>query len=190
MNDTTNTTATTTAAVVFPADLMAEGMRLAKSTMKAQQRFALLWADAIAVDIDGAELIKASFVAAGFTARDSRGVVTNSSKFVAAALMVRSGAMTEKEFFSLKTEECAAAFKAAGGMKGDGLDPTAWQAARESNAASAAKPAASLEGRPPEGEAAAKTLSAFEVLAAAISLRKREMTPEEIDKLVALLRAE
>ena len=43
--------------------------------------------------------------------------------------MVRDGEMTEKAFFALKTQEARDAFKWAGGMKGNGLNPTAWNEA-------------------------------------------------------------
>ena len=117
-------------AIVFPAALMMEGVKLAKSKMNNQLLIALLWADAILADFDGVELIKACFIEAGFTARNARGTTTNASKFVAPALMVRDGEMTEKAFFALKTQEARDAFKWAGGMKGNGLDPTAWNEAR------------------------------------------------------------
>jgi hypothetical protein len=169
---------------------MAEGVTLAKASMKSQLKFALLWADAILQNVDGVELIKACFVAAGYTTRDARGTTTNASKFVAPALMVRNGGMSEKAFFALKTTEAAAAFKEAGGMKGDGLDPAAWQAAREDIAAREAVEKVGGEGRPPSGEEKEKlSLSAFQILSAAISLRKSELNPEEIDQLIMILRA-
>jgi hypothetical protein len=175
-----NTVDTTAAIVTFPASLLETGTALAKATMKAQLKFALLWADAILQDVDGVELIKACFVAAGFTARDARSVTTNASKFVAPARMVREGSMSEKAFFALKTAEAASAFKEAGGMKGDGLEPAAWQAAREEIAAREAVEKVGGEARPPSGEEKDKpTLSAYQILSAAISLRKGELTPEE-----------
>ena len=191
-NNTVKATATETetATVIFPPALMAEGIALAKSTMKAQLKFALLWADAILQDVDGVELIKACFIAAGYTARDARGTTTNASKFVAPARMVRGKVMSEKDFFALKMPEAAAAFKEAGGMKGDGLDPAAWQAARKEIAKREAVEKVGGEARPPSGEEKAKpALSAFQILSAAISLRKSELNVEEIDRLVMLLRA-
>ena len=189
-NATATATATENATVEFPPALMAEGVTLAKASMKSQLKFALLWADAILQNVDGVELIKACFVAAGYTTRDARGTTTNASKFVAPALMVRNGAMSEKAFFALKTAEAAAAFKEAGGMKGDGLDPAAWQAAREDIAAREAVEKVGGEGRPPSGEEKEKlSLSAFQILSAAISLRKSELNPEEIDQLIMILRA-
>jgi hypothetical protein len=173
-----NTTDTAAEKVTFPQALLAMGVTLVKATMKNQLKFALLWADAILLGHDGNELIKACFIAAGYTARDGRGTITNSSKFVAPALLFRSGEMTEKEFFALSTSEASAAFKEAGGMKGDGLNPTAWQAAREEIASREAVEKTSGEARPPSGEDK-PTLSAFQVLSAAIALRKGELTPEE-----------
>ena len=176
----------TEAAIVFPPALMSEGVKLAKSKMKNQMLFALLWADAILEDIDGVELIKACFVQAGFTARDARGTTTNSSKFVAPAILYREGKMTEKAFFALKTQEASDAFKRAGGMKGDGLNPEAWSEARRENAEEADKPKTG-EARPPEGEKPA--LSAFQILSAAIALRKGELNPNERALLVEQLLA-
>jgi len=176
-------------AVEFPALLMKTGIEIAKSTMKGQSKTALLRADCIIQNVDDRELIKAAYVAAGYTARDSRGSITNSDKFVAPALMVRNGKMSEKDFFSLKTAEAADAFKAAGGAKGDGLNPDAWQAARIANAKQAAGEKAG-EARPPSGEEKDKpSLSAFQILSAAISLRKAELNATEIDQLVMILRA-
>jgi hypothetical protein len=76
----------TVTATEFPASLMEAGVVLAKASMKSQLKFALLWADAISASCDGCELIKACYVAAGFTARDARSTTTNASKFVAPAL--------------------------------------------------------------------------------------------------------
>jgi hypothetical protein len=180
-------TATDNAIVIFPPALMEQGVTLAKAAMKSQLKIALLWADAILQGVDGVELIKACFVAAGYAARDARGTTTNASKFVAPARMVRNGDMSEKAFFALKTADAAAAFKEAGGMKGDGLDPAAWQAAREDIASREAVEKVGGEGRPPEGNK--PSLSAFQILSAAISLRKSELNVEEIDRLVMLLRA-
>ena len=166
-------------AAEFPALLMKTGIEIAKSTMKGQSKTALLRADCILQNVDDRELIKAAYVAAGYTARDSRGSITNSDKFVAPALLVRTGKMSEKDFFSLKTAEAADAFKAAGGAKGDGLDPAAWQAARIENAKQAAGEKAG-EARPPSGEEkSTPALSAYQILSAAISLRKGELTPNE-----------
>jgi hypothetical protein len=184
-----NTVDTTAAIVIFPPALMEQGVTLAKSTMKAQLKFALLWADAILQDCDGVELIKACFVAAGFTARDARSVTTNASKFVAPALLYREGKMTEKAFFAMKTQEAADAFKRAGGMKGDGLNPTAWLEARRANNEDAEKPKTG-DARPPSGEEKDKpSLSAYQILSAAISLRKSELNPNEIALLVEQLLA-
>ena len=187
MQNVNNTVvATDNATVAFPPALVAEGVKLAKSKMKNQMMFALLWADAILANFDGVELIKACFVEAGFTARDARGTTTNSSKFVAPAIMYREGKMTEKAFFALKTQEAGDAFKRAGGMKGDGLDPEAWSEARRANNDDAEKPKVG-EARPPEGDKPA--LTAFQILSAAISLRKAELNASEIDQLVLMLRA-
>lgn len=184
-----NTVAVESVAVEFPQSLLETGTALAKSTMKAQLKFALLWADAIQAGCDGVELIKACFVAAGFTARDARSVTTNASKFVAPALMVRTGDMSEKALFALKTQEAADAFKRAGGMKGDGLNPAAWSEARRENAEEADKPKTG-EARPPSGDEKEKlSVSAFQILSAAISLRKAELNASEIDQLVMILRA-
>jgi hypothetical protein len=185
-----NTVDTTAAIVTFPASLLETGTALAKSTMKAQLKFALLWADAVLQDVDGVELIKACFVAAGFTARDARSVTTNASKFVAPALLYREGKMTEKAFFAMKTQEAADAFKRAGGMKGDGLDPIAWNEARRLNKEEADKPKESGDARPPSGEEKDKpALSAYQILSAAISLRKGELNPNERALLVEQLLA-
>lgn len=190
-NDTVNNaTATATATVEFPPALMADGIALAKAIMKSQLKFALLWADAILQDCDGLELIKACYVAAGFTARDARGTTTNSSKFVAPALMVRNGAMSEKAFFALKTSEASAAFKEAGGMKGEGLSPAAWQSAREEIASREAVEKVGGEARPPSGEEKDKpSLSAYQILSAAIALRKGELNQNERALLVEQLLA-
>lgn len=175
--------------IAFPPALMAAGVALVKLTAKTQLKFALLWADAILAGHDGQELISACYVAAGYEARDARGVKTNSSKFVAPALLFRNGKMTEKDFYALKMTECAPIFKVNGGMDGDGLNPDAWQSAREArseNAKDAEKPKTS-EARLPEGDKPA--LSAFQILSAAISLRKSELNDSEIDQLVLMLRA-
>jgi hypothetical protein len=174
--------------VTFPQALLVAGITLVKATMKNQLKFALLWADTILASHDGQELIKACFVAAGYTARDARGTITNSSKFVAPALLFRSGEMTEKEFFALSTSEAAAAFKEAGGMKGEGLNPEAWQAAREEITARETVEKTSGEARPPSGEER-PSLSAFQILSAAIALRKGELSESEKDQLVMLIRA-
>ena len=184
-----NTVAVESVAVEFPQSLLETGTALAKSTMKAQLKFALLWADAIQASCDGVELIKACFVAAGFTARDARSVTTNASKFVAPALMVRTGDMSEKAFFALKTQEAADAFKRAGGMKGEGLNPESWSEARRENAEEADKPKTG-DARPPEGDEKDKpSLSAYQILSAAISLRKGELNPNEKTLLVEQLLA-
>jgi len=190
MKTDTNVDNTTieTATVAFPPALLAEGAKLAKAKMKNQLLFALFWADGILQGFDGVELIKACYVQAGFTARDARGTTTNSSKFVAPALMVRNGDMSEKDFFALKTSEAANAFKEAGGMKGDGLEPTAWQAAREDIANREPLEKTSGEARPPSGEDK-PSLTAFQILSAAISLRKAELNASEIDQLIMILRA-
>ena len=174
--------------VTFPQALLVAGITLVKATMKNQLKFALLWADAILLGHDGNDLIKACFVAAGYTARDARGTVTNSSKFVAPALLVKGGEMTEKEFFALSTSEAAAAFKESGGMKGEGLNPSAWQAAREAISSREAEEKPSGEARPPSGEDK-PSLSAFQILSAAIALRKGELNESEKDQLVMLIRA-
>jgi len=190
MTNTNTKNVSTAETTTFPASLMEQGITLAKASMKSQLKIALLWADAILASCDGVELIKACFVQAGYTARDARGTTTNASKFVAPALMVRNGDMSEKAFFALKTADAAAAFKEAGGMKGDGLDPAAWQAAREEIAAREAVEKVGGESRPPSGEEKDKpSLSAFQILSAAISLRKSELNASEIDQLVMLLRA-
>ena len=187
-NNTLNNTAAET--IAFPQALLAVGITLVKAVMKSQLKFALLWADAILLGHDGQELIKACFVAAGYTARDARGTITNASKFVAPALMHRHGNMTEKEFFALVTSDAAAAFKEAGGMKGEGLNPDAWQAARDylDNRETDAK--VGSEARPPSGEEKDKpSLSAFQILSAAIALRKSELNPNERALLVEQLLA-
>lgn len=191
MKDNTNVTATATATTTteFPALLMKMGIAIARSTMRGQCKTALLRADCILQNVDDRELIKAAYVAAGYTARDSRGSITNSDKFVAPALMVRNGEMSEKDFFSLKTAEAAEAFKAAGGAKGDGLNPDAWQAAREDIAAQAAREKVGGEARLPSGEDGKPSLSAFQILSAAIALRKGELNATEIDQLIMILRA-
>jgi hypothetical protein len=99
--------------------------------------------------------------------------------------------MTEKAFFALKTADAAAAFKEAGGMKGDGLDPAAWQAAREDIAAQDAKEKVGGEARPPSGEENKDkpSLSAYQILSAAISLRKGELNASEKAGLVEMLLA-
>ena len=174
-------------AVEFPALLMKTGIEIAKSTMKGQSKTALLRADCILQNVDDRELIKAAYVAAGYTARDSRGSITNSDKFVAPALLVRTGKMPEKEFFALKTAEAADAFKRAGGAKGEGLNPEAWSEARRENAEEADKPKTG-EARPPEGEEKnTPALSAYQILSAAISLRKGELNPNERALLVEQL---
>jgi hypothetical protein len=183
-----NTVDTTAAIVTFPASLLETGTALAKATMKAQLKFALLWADAVLQDCDGVELIKACFVAAGFTARDARSVTTNASKFVAPALMYREGKMTEKAFFAMKTQEASDAFKRAGGMKGDGLSPEAWSEARRANNEEAEKPKTG-EARPPSGEEKTPALSAFQILSAAISLRLGELSDKEKNMLIEQLLA-
>jgi len=184
--DTVESTAIET--VTFPQALLVAGITLVKATMKNQLKFALLWADTIIAEHDGNELIKACFVAAGYTSRDARGTVTNSSKFVAPAILFRNGKMTEKEFYALKMTECLPIFKENGGMDGDGLNPDAWLAMRE-DIASRETEKVDREARPPSGEKDKPSLSAFQILSAAISLRKSELNEHEIDQLVMILRA-
>jgi hypothetical protein len=162
--------------VEFPKELMDTCMKLAKSYMNIQRKFALFRADCILDGFDDRELVKAAFVAAGYEQRDSRGAITNSDKFLAAALMVRNNDMSEKDFFALKTAEAAAAFKAAGGADGGGRDPEAWKNARIDLAKQAAGEKAG-EARPPSGEEKNKPqLTAYEIGIAFVSLRKDEMS--------------
>jgi hypothetical protein len=176
-----NTVIDTTAAAIveFPPSLMKQGISLVKQDAKIQLKFALLWVDATLTGHDGKALIKACYVAAGFKEREARGTITNSSKFVAPALLFRKGEMTENEFFDLKLSECAPIFKANGGMDGDGLNPDAWLAMREEIKNQEPEKVGG-EARLPSGEEKEKlSLSAFQILSAAISLRKSELTPEE-----------
>jgi len=184
-----NTVDTTAAIVAFPASLMERGVSLAKSQMKGQFKIGLFRADAILQGVDDVELLKACYVAAGYTARDSRSSVTNSDKYLAAALMVREGEMSEKEYLALSTAEASAAFKAAGGARGEGRNPAAWKQARIDLAKQAAGEKAG-EARPPSGDEKDKpSLSAYQILSAAISLRKGELNPNEkallVDQLLA-----
>jgi hypothetical protein len=183
-NEVLNTVAKT---VTFPQALLAMGVTLVKATMKNQLKFALLWADARIGGHDGQALIKACYVAAGYVEREARATITNSSKFVAPALLFRDGKMTEKEFFALKMTQCLPIFKENGGMDGEGLDPDAWLAMRE-EILNREPETAKGEARPPSGEDK-PSLSAFQVLSAAISLRKSELSEDEKSQLVMIIRA-
>ena len=176
-----------TSVVTFPQALMAMGITLVKTLAKTQLKFSLLWADAILLGHDGQALIKACYVAAGYVEREARGTISNSSKFVAPALAFREGKISEKEFFALKMTQCAPIFKENGGMDGEGLNPDAWLAMRDEIANREPLEKESKDARPPSGEQ--PSLSAFQILSAAISLRKSELNEQEIDQLIMLLRA-
>jgi hypothetical protein len=67
-------------------------------------------------------------------------IVKNASPLVAPARLVARGDMTEKEFALLSPKLAAVAFKSAGGAKGEGFEPVAWQAAYAEAKAEAEKP--------------------------------------------------
>ena len=67
-------------------------------------------------------------------------IVKNASPLVAPARLVSRGDMTEKEFALLSPKLAAVAFKSAGGAKGEGFEPVAWQAAYAEAKADAEKP--------------------------------------------------
>ena len=186
-----NATATenATATVEFPPSLMKQGVTLVKQGAKIQLKFALLWVDATLTGHDGRALIKACYVASGFKEREARGTITNSSKFVAPAMLFRKGEMTENEFFGLKLTECAPIFKANGGMDGDGLNPDAWLAMREE--IKNQDPETSKGGaRLPSGEEKDKpSLSARQILSAAITFQQDNLNLDDIDDLIDQLHA-
>jgi hypothetical protein len=162
-------------AVEYPSALIGEGVKLAKSQLKANKSWADLASLCIVESVEWQGLIKFAFIEAGGVARDARGAITNASKFVAASLAVRQGKMNVREFASLKTDVASAAFKQAGGMKDGGLDPDAWLEAYRfptpKTEAGGDKPAS-------EGGSGGSPMSPDSFILAMILQKRAEMTTE------------
>lgn len=175
--------------IEFAAADIATACKIAKAHGKAQLDNALQFATWLVNGIDWQELIRRAFVEIGQTRRDAGGMIGNASKFIAPARLVLDGRMTKGEYMALKTAEASAAFKAAGGMAGDGLDPDAWLEARAAIAAEASKPKAErVKVETPETPNGAK-VTALEAITASFQARKSDLTAADCDKLIEMIKA-
>lgn len=168
----TKNTDSVSSAVEYPIALLGAGVKLAKGYLKANKSWAELASLCIVEAVDWKGLIKFAFVQAGGIERDSRGAITNASKFIAASLAVRQGLMDAREFAALKTDAASAAFKQAGGMDGDGLNPEAWLEAYRFPAPKAET------GKKDETSGERKPLSSDAFILALILQKRNEMTVE------------
>jgi hypothetical protein len=173
--------------VEFTAQDITTATKMAKAHGKAQLENAMQFAAWIIAEIDWKELMRRAFVEIGQTRRDAGGMIGNAAKFIAPALLVHDGRMTKGEFMALKTADASAAFKAAGGMAGDGLDPDSWLEARAAIAAEASKPKAERAPAEKVDAPTASKLSALEKALAVIHLVKGELTETDCDAIRAAL---
>ena len=167
--------------VAIPAALLNEAVSIAKAAIKQQHATALFGGRVMEQGFAFRQVMTEACKAAGIERSRLEGLVSNANRFIAPARLVARGEMTEKQFFALKHKDCAAAFKAAGGVKDGGFEPEAWQAAFAENAAAAAdkvsgKPAAAADSK-------AAKMSAADFIAGVIDLRGSELTSDEIDSL-------
>ena len=175
-------------AIEIQSDILNEGVKLVKANAKQQIATALFGGRVIEAGLAFRQVMTEACKAAGIERSRMEGMISNANPFLAPARLVARGEMSEKAFALLKHKECAAAFKRAGGVKDGGLEPEAWQAAFEENAAAAA--AEKVTGKKPAADSATengKPLTAAEVIAAAIDYRGSELTNNDIDMLKAKL---
>jgi hypothetical protein len=165
--------------VEFAAQDITTAVKMAKAHGKAQLDNALQFAAWLIAGIDWKELMRRAFVEIGQSRRDAGGMIGNAAKFIAPARLVHEGRMTKSEFMALKTADASAAFKRAGGMAGDGLEPDAWLEARAELAAEASKPKAERAPAEKVDPPAASRMSALEKVLAVIHLVKSELTDSD-----------
>lgn len=170
-------------AIEIPSDILNEGVKLVKANAKQQIATALFGGRVIEAGFAFRQVMSEACKAAGIERSRMEGMISNANPFLAPARLVARGEMSERAFALLKHKECAAAFKAAGGVKDGGLEPEAWQEAFEANAAAAA--AEKVTGKKPAAETppTASLLSAAEKIAAVIDLCGSELTGDDIDEL-------
>ena len=166
----------------IPADLLDEGVKLVKANAKQQIATALFGGRVIEAGFAFRQVMSEACKAAGIERSRMEGMISNANPFLAPARLVARGEMSERAFALLKHKECAAAFKAAGGVKDGGLEPEAWQAAFEANAAAAA--AEKVTGKKPAADSPSVTpLTPAEKIEVMIDLYGSELTSDDIDTL-------
>lgn len=186
---TTQTESSTDKQVEFAQADIAIAAKMARAHGKAQLDNAMQFAAWLIAGIDWKELMRRAFVAIGQSRKDAGSMIGNAAKFIAPARLVHEGRMTKAEFMALKTADASAAFKRAGGMAGDGLEPDSWLEARAEIAAEASKPKA--ERAPAEKvdapEASKGKVTARENIIAIIHMSKGELTASDCDAIRAAL---
>jgi cell division ATPase FtsA len=182
-NSKANVTATETEEAKIPAALLKEAVGIVRAAIKQQHATALFGGRVVEAGFAFRQVMTEACKVAGLERSRIEGLVSNANPFIAPARLVARGEMTEKQFALLKHKEASAAFKAAGGVKDGGLEPTAWQAAFEKNSAAAA--ADQISKSEPEKKAA--PMKARDFIAASIEARANELTNEDIDALVLKL---
>lgn len=176
------------AQVEIPADLLNEGVKLVKANAKQQIATALFGGRVIEAGFAFRQVMSEACKAAGIERSRMEGMISNANPFLAPARLVARGEMSERAFSLLKHKECAAAFKAAGGVKDGGLEPEAWQEAFEANAAAAA--AEKVTGKKSaagDSPAAGNLPPARERVIAIIQLVKSELTPDDCAAIILAL---
>ncbi len=180
---TATATATATEEVKIPADLLKEAVGIVRAAIKQQHATALFGGRVMESGFAFRQVMTEACKVAGLERSRIEGLVSNANPFIAPARLVARGEMTEKQFALLKHKEAAAAFKAAGGVKDGGLEPVAWQAAFEKNAAAAA--ADQISKSEPDKKAA--PLTALESVIAIITLRKSDLSEADCIQIRACL---
>jgi hypothetical protein len=176
-------TATATEEVKIPTAILNEAVGIVRAAIKQQHATALFGGRVMESGFAFRQVMTEACKVAGLERSRIEGLVSNANPFIAPARLVARGEMTEKQFALLKHKEAAAAFKAAGGVKDGGLEPTAWQAAFAKNAAAAATDQISKS----EPEKKAAPMTAREFVEATIERRASELTNDDIDALVMKL---
>lgn len=176
-----------TNAIEIPTDLLNEGVKLVKANAKQQIATALFGGRVIEAGFAFRQVMSEACKAAGIERSRMEGMISNANPFLAPARLVARGEMSERAFALLKHKECAAAFKRAGGVKDGGLEPEAWQAAFEENAAAAA--AEKVTGKKPadDSKTAGNLPPARERVIAIIQLVKSELTPDDCAAIILAL---
>jgi hypothetical protein len=178
-----NTKEIETEAAKIPAAILKEAVGIVRAAIKQQHATALFGGRVVEAGFAFRQVMTEACKVAGLERSRIEGLVSNANPFIAPARLVARGEMTEKQFALLKHKEASAAFKAAGGVKDGGLEPTAWQAAFEKNAAAAA--ADQISKSEPEKKAA--PLTALESVIAIITLRKSELSEADCIQIRACL---
>jgi hypothetical protein len=175
----TTKNASSVAETEIPQAIIAEASAICKRAGKLMHETALFGGRVMESGFAFRQVMSEGAKLANMARGQVESLIANASPFIAPARLVARGEKSEKDFRAIDYKSARLAFKQAGGAKGEGFEPKAWEEAFANP-----KEIKKDEITPPSGS----PLSPFMLICGAFEAHKDKLTPAEIDELFEMIK--